>query len=296
MHSRDIRSSFLDYFKRQGHTIVPSSPLVPGDDPTLLFTNAGMNQFKDAFLGREKRAYTRATTSQKCMRVSGKHNDLDNVGPSLRHHTFFEMLGNFSFGDYFKKEAIPFAWELLTTTWKLAPERLFPTIFKGEAGIPRDAEAHAIWTKLVPRDRITELGLAENFWAMGETGPVRPLLGDPLLPRRTGAVRGRAARPDMPGDRLQLRPVRRGLEQRVHGVRPPARRDAHSPAGAVDRHGHGPRAHHGGHPGQDRQLRYRSLHAHPDGDRRPAPAGDTARRSTSPPTSRCASSPTTCAP
>ena len=185
MHSRDIRTSFLDYFKRQGHTIVPSSSLVPGDDPTLLFTNAGMNQFKDAFLGREKRAYTRATTSQKCMRVSGKHNDLDNVGPSLRHHTFFEMLGNFSFGDYFKDEAIPFAWELLTTTWKLAPDRLFPTIFKGDAGIPRDAEAHAIWTKLVPGERITELGLAENFWAMGETGPVRPVLGDPLLPRRT---------------------------------------------------------------------------------------------------------------
>jgi len=171
MNSRDIRSSFLEYFKRQGHTIVPSSPLVPGDDPTLLFTNAGMNQFKDAFLGREKRPYTRATTSQKCMRVSGKHNDLDNVGPSLRHHTFFEMLGNFSFGDYFKKEAIPFAWELLTTTWKLSPDRLYPTIFKGDEGIPRDAEAHAIWTKLVPAGRITELGLAENFWAMGETGP-----------------------------------------------------------------------------------------------------------------------------
>ena len=171
MHSRDIRSGFLDYFKRQGHAIVPSSSLVPGDDPTLLFTNAGMNQFKDVFLGREKRPYTRATTSQKCMRVSGKHNDLDNVGPSLRHHTFFEMLGNFSFGDYFKKDAIPFAWELLTTTWKLAPDRLFPTIFKGDAGIPRDAEAHAIWTKLVPADRVSELGLAENFWAMGETGP-----------------------------------------------------------------------------------------------------------------------------
>ena len=144
---------------------------MPGDDPTLLFTNAGMNQFKDTFLGREKRPYTRAASSQKCMRVSGKHNDLDNVGPSLRHHTFFEMLGNFSFGDYFKKEAIPFAWELLTTTWKLAPDRLFPTIFRGDAGIPRDADAHAIWTKLVPADRITELGLAENFWAMGETGP-----------------------------------------------------------------------------------------------------------------------------
>jgi len=171
MHSNEIRSSFLEYFRRQGHTIVPSAPLVPGDDPTLLFTNAGMNQFKDAFLGREKRPYTRATTTQKCMRVSGKHNDLDNVGPSLRHHTFFEMLGNFSFGDYFKKEAIPFAWELLTTTWKLSPERLFPTIFKGEAGIPRDADAQAIWAALVPAARITELGLAENFWAMGETGP-----------------------------------------------------------------------------------------------------------------------------
>src|SRR6187397_2876651 len=171
MQSRDIRSSFLDYFKRQGHTIVPSSSLVPGDDPTLLFTNAGMNQFKDAFLGKEKRGYTRATTSQKCMRVSGKHNDLDNVGPSLRHHTFFEMLGNFSFGDYFKREAIPFAWELLTTVWHLAPERLYPTIFKGDAGIPRDDEAFEIWKKLVPAERITELGLAENFWQMGDTGP-----------------------------------------------------------------------------------------------------------------------------
>jgi alanyl-tRNA synthetase len=171
MRSREIRTSFLEYFHRHGHAIVPSSPLVPGDDPTLLFTNAGMNQFKDVFLGREQRPYTRATTSQKCMRVSGKHNDLDNVGPSLRHHTFFEMLGNFSFGDYFKKEAIPFAWELLTGVWKLEPDRLYPTIFKGESGIPRDEEAHAIWTKLVPAARITELGLAENFWAMGETGP-----------------------------------------------------------------------------------------------------------------------------
>ena len=171
MRSREIRSSFLEYFHRHGHAIVPSSPLVPGDDPTLLFTNAGMNQFKDVFLGREKRPYTRATTAQKCMRVSGKHNDLDNVGPSLRHHTFFEMLGNFSFGDYFKKEAIPFAWELLTGVWKLAPDRLYPTIFKGEAGIPRDDEAHEIWKKLVPAERITELGLAENFWAMGDTGP-----------------------------------------------------------------------------------------------------------------------------
>jgi alanyl-tRNA synthetase len=171
MRSREIRRSFLEYFERHGHTVVPSSPLVPGDDPTLLFTNAGMNQFKDVFLGKEIRGYTRAATSQKCMRVSGKHNDLENVGPSLRHHTFFEMLGNFSFGDYFKKEAIPFAWELLTGVWKLPADRLYPTIFKGESGIPRDDEAHAIWATLVPLDRITELGLAENFWSMGETGP-----------------------------------------------------------------------------------------------------------------------------
>jgi alanyl-tRNA synthetase len=171
MTSREIRSSFLKYFEKNGHAIVASSPLVPADDPTLLFTNAGMNQFKDLFLGKETRAYRRATTSQKCMRVSGKHNDLDNVGPSLRHHTFFEMLGNFSFGDYFKKDAIPFAWELLTTVWHLPADRLFPTIFKGESGIPRDDEAYAIWKTFVPADRITELGLAENFWQMGETGP-----------------------------------------------------------------------------------------------------------------------------
>jgi alanyl-tRNA synthetase len=171
MRSQEIRRGFLEYFQRQGHAIVSSSSLVPADDPTLLFTNAGMNQFKDLFLGKEKRSYTRATTSQKCMRVSGKHNDLDNVGPSLRHHTFFEMLGNFSFGDYFKAEAIPFAWELLTSVWHLPADRLFPTIFKGESGIPRDEAAHAIWLRFVPASRISELGLAENFWQMGETGP-----------------------------------------------------------------------------------------------------------------------------
>jgi alanyl-tRNA synthetase len=171
MTSREIRSSFLEYFERHRHTIVPSSSLVPSDDPTLLFTNAGMNQFKDVFLGKEKRSYTRATTVQKVMRVSGKHNDLDNVGPSHRHHTFFEMLGNFSFGDYFKKDAIPFAWTLLTGVWKLDTDRLYPTIFKGEGGIPRDEEAFAIWTQFVPAERITALGIADNFWQMGETGP-----------------------------------------------------------------------------------------------------------------------------
>ena len=171
MTSKEIRSSFLHYFETQGHTIVSSSPLVPHEDPTLLFTNAGMNQFKDVFLGRETRGYSRAASSQKCMRVSGKHNDLDNVGPSLRHHTFFEMLGNFSFGDYFKREAIPFAWALLTEVWKLDAARLYPTIFKGEAGVPRDDEAYDTWLTLVPAERIGELGAADNFWQMGDTGP-----------------------------------------------------------------------------------------------------------------------------
>jgi alanyl-tRNA synthetase len=171
MTSSEIRRSFLKYFEQQGHRVVPSSPLVPGDDPTLLFTNAGMNQFKDVFLGREKRDYTRAATSQKVMRVSGKHNDLDNVGPSFRHHTFFEMLGNFSFGDYFKQDAITLAWTLLTEVWGMAPDRLVVSIFKGGHGIPRDDEAFDIWRRFVPADRILELGLEDNFWQMGETGP-----------------------------------------------------------------------------------------------------------------------------
>jgi len=172
MTSNEIRSSFLEFFARNGHRVVPSSPLVPGDDPTLLFTNAGMNQFKDLFLGREQRDYRRATTSQKVMRVSGKHNDLDNVGPSFRHHTFFEMLGNFSFGDYFKQDALAFAWTLLTDVWHMPADRLVVSIFKGESGIPRDDEAYNIWRTLgVPADRILELGSDDNFWQMGETGP-----------------------------------------------------------------------------------------------------------------------------
>src|SRR5829696_7544707 len=171
MTSNEIRSSFLRYFEKNGHRVVQSSPLVPGDDPTLLFTNAGMNQFKDTFLGREKRDYTRAATSQKCMRVSGKHNDLDNVGPSLRHHTFFEMLGNFSFGDYFKHDAIELAWNLLTKEWGLDPSRLYVTVFKGEKDIPRDDEAYKRWLDFVPADHIGELSMADNFWAMGDTGP-----------------------------------------------------------------------------------------------------------------------------
>src|SRR6476620_3508767 len=154
MRANDIRSSFLKYFEQNGHRVVPSSPLVPADDPTLLFTNAGMNQFKDLFLGREKRDYTRATTSQKVMRVSGKHNDLDNVGPSFRHHTFFEMLGNFSFGDYFKDDSIPVAWRLLVYEWQVPADRLFATIFKGDAAVLRDDDAGEIWRKFLPADHI----------------------------------------------------------------------------------------------------------------------------------------------
>ena len=171
MTANEIRLSYLTFFERNSHRIVPSSPLVPHDDPTLLFTNAGMNQFKDAFLGKEKRDYTRATSAQKCMRVSGKHNDLDNVGPSFRHHTFFEMLGNFSFGDYFKREAIPYAWKMLTEEWKLPPDRLWATVFHGDAAIPRDDEAYDVWRKFLPVERIGELGTADNFWQMGDTGP-----------------------------------------------------------------------------------------------------------------------------
>jgi alanyl-tRNA synthetase len=172
-----IRRKFLDYFVEHRHKEVHSSSLVPANDPTLLFTNAGMNQFKDVFLGIEKRDYNRATTSQKCVRAGGKHNDLENVGFTNRHHTFFEMLGNFSFGDYFKKDAIAFAWELITSpAWFNVPKhKLYATIFKGEAGVERDAEAYDLWVAQgVPKERIYELGLKENFWQMGDTGPCGP--------------------------------------------------------------------------------------------------------------------------
>ncbi len=174
MTADQIRSAFLRYFEERGHRVVASSSLVPQNDPTLLFANAGMNQFKDVFLGKEKRDYKRATTSQKCVRAGGKHNDLENVGHTARHHTFFEMLGNFSFGDYFKNDAIAYAWEFLTRDLGLPTDRLKVTIFKGEGGVPRDAEAHGFWREHVAEDRILELGAKENFWAMGETGPCGP--------------------------------------------------------------------------------------------------------------------------
>jgi alanyl-tRNA synthetase len=172
-----IRRKFLDFFIQKGHREVHSSSLVPHNDPTLLFTNAGMNQFKDVFLGLEKRDYNRATTSQKCVRAGGKHNDLENVGFTNRHHTFFEMLGNFSFGDYFKKDAIAYAWELITSPeWFGIPkDKLYVTIFKGEGGVPRDAEAYDLWfVEGVSKDRVFEFGLKDNFWQMGDTGPCGP--------------------------------------------------------------------------------------------------------------------------
>jgi alanyl-tRNA synthetase len=170
MTSAEIRQAFLDYFEKQGHTVVASSSLVPGNDPTLLFTNAGMVQFKDVFLGLEKRDYKRATTSQKCMRVSGKHNDLENVGPSPRHHTFFEMLGNFSFGDYFKKDAIRFAYECLTQTYGMDPERMYYTVHT------EDDEAYGYWVDDVgvETERVYRMGDKTNFWMMGDTGPCGP--------------------------------------------------------------------------------------------------------------------------
>ncbi|MDC6166920.1 alanine--tRNA ligase [Paucibacter sp. XJ19-41] len=177
MKAAEIRQTFLKFFESKGHQIVSSSPVVPGDDPTLLFTNAGMNQFKDVFLGFDKRAYSRATTSQKCIRAGGKHNDLDNVGYTARHHTFFEMLGNFSFGDYFKHDAIQYAWELLTTKFMLPAEKLWVTVYA------EDDEAYEIWNKVVgvPAERIVRIGdnkggryMSDNFWMMGDTGPCGP--------------------------------------------------------------------------------------------------------------------------
>ena len=174
----EIRELFLRFFESKGHRRVHSSSLVPANDPTLLFTNAGMNQFKDLFLGAEKRDYSRATTSQKCVRAGGKHNDLENVGFTRRHHTFFEMLGNFCFGDYFKRDAIGFAWELVTGEEWFGHSQ-GPALrddFRGRRiGVPRDDEAEGYWIEAgVPKERIIEYGLKDNFWQMGETGPCGP--------------------------------------------------------------------------------------------------------------------------
>ena len=175
MTGNEIREAFLKYFEEHGHTRVRSSPLLPANDPTLLFTNAGMNQFKDTFLGLEKREYVRATSSQKCVRAGGKHNDLDEVGKTARHHTFFEMLGNFSFGDYFKEGGVKFAWELLVDVLKLDPARLWFTVYEGDEEVPADEDAEKFWEQVgAPPERILRFGRKDNFWQMGETGPCGP--------------------------------------------------------------------------------------------------------------------------
>ena len=204
MTSNDIRKSFLDFFKSKGHTVVASSPLVPANDPTLLFTNAGMVQFKDVFLGRDKRDYLRAASSQRCVRAGGKHNDLENVGYTARHHTFFEMLGNFSFGDYFKKDAIQYSWELLTKVWKLPPEKLWVTVYH------TDDEAYEHWAKDVgvPKERIVRIGdkpggqkyQSDNFWQMADTGPCGPC-SEIFYDHGDKVAGGPPGSPDADGDR-----------------------------------------------------------------------------------------------
>src|SRR6188508_1732996 len=200
----DIRKSFLDFFARNDHQIVASSALVPRNDPTLMFTNAGMVQFKNVFTGLEKRPYSRAVTAQKCVRAGGKHNDLDNVGYTARHHTFFEMLGNFSFGDYFKKDAIRCAWELLTKVYKLSPERLWTTVYE------TDDEAYDLWTKMigVPAERCVRIGdkpggpkyQSDNFWQMADTGPCGPC-SEIFFDHGPGIPGGPPGSPDADGDR-----------------------------------------------------------------------------------------------
>ena len=229
----EIRRKFLDFFIQKGHREVHSSSLVPANDPTLLFTNAGMNQFKDVFLGLEKRDYTRATTSQKCVRAGGKHNDLENVGFTNRHHTFFEMLGNFCFGDYFKKDAIAYAWELITSPeWFGIPkDKLYVTIFKGENGVQRDAEAYDLWLgQGVPKERILRVRLERQFLADGRHRPLRPLQRDSLRHGR-GRLRSGTHRLHV---RLRLRALCRALEPGVHAVRPRCQRQADAAAQAVD--------------------------------------------------------------
>ncbi len=185
MKAQRVRETFLQYFAERGHKVVRSSPLLPKDDPTILFTNAGMNQFKNVFLGLEKRGYTRAATVQKCMRVSGKHNDLETVGRTAKHHTFFEMLGNFSFGDYFKREAVAFAWELVTGVFGLPQDRLYATVYLD------DDEAYRLWAEEIGVPKSTDLPLRQEGQLLGHGRhrPLRPLLGDPLRPRRRTSSR-----------------------------------------------------------------------------------------------------------
>ena len=251
----ELRSAFLSFFREHGHEVVASGPLVPPNDPTLMFANAGMVQFKDCFTGREKRAYSRATSSQKCIRISGKHNDLENVGPSPRHHTFFEMLGNFSFGDYFKEEAIVLAWDFLVKGVGLDPQRFILTYFKGEQGIGADEPARDLWRKVTGfgDDRIVGLGMADNFWAMGDTGPCGPCselhyyVGPTLDVGRFGEEQTPEGHGWMEMWNLVFMQFERKLKD---GALDPL-------AGAQHRHRHGPRAPGRHRAGEDHELRRR---------------------------------------
>ncbi len=264
MTAQGVRETFLKYFAERGHRIVRSSPLLPKDDPTILFTNAGMNQFKNVFLGLEKRGYTRAASVQKCMRVSGKHNDLETVGRTAKHHTFFEMLGNFSFGDYFKQEAVAFAWELVTRVFGLPADRLYATVYV------EDDEAFRLWAEEVgvPKGRIFRFGKKDNFWAMGDTGPCGPCseihydLGASIEAGEPSALIEKGS--DRFVELWNL--VFMQFDQDEDGRLMP-------PAVAVDRHRHGARADDGRPPGQDEQLRHGPLPP-PDRERlRDGPAG-----------------------
>ena len=236
---------------------VPSAPLVPQNDPTLMFVNAGMVPFKNVFTGLETRPYSTATSSQKCVRAGGKHNDLDNVGYTARHHTFFEMLGNFSFGDYFKDRAIVLAWNLLTKEWGLSPDRLTATVYHN------DDQAFDLWKKIagLPESRIIRIPTKDNFWAMGDDGPCGPC--SEIFYDHGEHIPG--GPPGSPG--RGRRPLCRDLEPRLHAVRAGGGRNRRRAAAAEHRHRHGPRAHRGGAAGRPRQLR----HGHLQGaDRAPA--------------------------
>ncbi len=265
MKAAEIRRRFLDFFESKGHRPVESSPLVPRNDPTLLFVNAGMNQFKDVFLGLEKRDYRRAATVQKCVRAGGKHNDLENVGVTARHHTFFEMLGNFSFGDYFKKEAIDLAWELLVEHLKLDPARLAVTIFEGDSAVPRDAEAFAEWRRYFAPEQDPRARAKGQLLVHGRYRALRTVLRGPLLPRRSPSL----LRSEMPRGRVRVRSLARDLEPGVHAVRSGGGREPHSPSGAERRYGNGPRAHHRHRAAGGEQLRHRSLRSAARRHRRP---------------------------
>ncbi len=285
MESNKIRQAFLDFFESKGPCDRAFGPMVVKGDPTLMFTNAGMNQFKDIFLGNAPRKYPRAADTQKCLRVSGKHNDLEEVGHDTYHHTMFEMLGNWSYGDYFKKEAIEWAWELLHGVYELPAERMYATVFEGseEDGVPFDQEAYDYWTQLPARGPYHPRQQARQFLGDGRDGTLRTLLGNPLRPARRGGDRRQAGPRD--GQR-EPSAGDRDLEPRLHAVQPQGKRLAGGTSGAQRRHGHGLRAPLHDPPGQEVELRHRRFPAYDRPHSRRCRARNTARTGSA--TWRCA--------